>query len=115
MRPTKERLEELRRTFSFLRDRLDIEESTPLDAIREDFGSLLAEIDALTGEVREAGEVLAAADAAVSPRVLALATRLVAAGPKAARVSCSECHEITDAVHDLSAILARSRSLRGGG
>lgn len=35
----------------------------------------------------------------LSPRIVDIADRLVASGPKAAHVSASECHELTDAVN----------------
>jgi hypothetical protein len=43
-------------------------------------------------------------------RVEELAQRLVASGPKAAHVSASECHEITDAILDARAALASGPS-----
>lgn len=41
--------------------------------------------------------------AQVPERILELAGRLVASGPKCCAVSASECHEITDFIHSLSA------------
>lgn len=41
-----------------------------------------------------------------APRAAELATRLVASGPKASHVSCSETHEIADFVHAAIAALA---------
>ncbi|MFY2599360.1 hypothetical protein ACOTC4_32685, partial [Achromobacter xylosoxidans] len=45
-----------------------------------------------------------------APRAEELATRLVAAGPKAAHVSASETHEIADFVHMAIAVLSKLRA-----
>lgn len=45
-----------------------------------------------------------------APRAEELATRLVAAGPKAAHVSASETHEIADFVHAAIALLSKLRA-----
>ena len=46
----------------------------------------------------------------LAPRAEELATRLVAAGPKAAHVSASETHEIADFVHSAIAVLSMLRT-----
>jgi len=78
------------------------------DAMSEDFWHALAALaspqvqggEALTTKLREI----------LDERVEELAQRLVASGPKAAHVSASGCHEITDAILDARAALASGPS-----
>lgn len=51
----------------------------------------------------------------VAPRALELADRLVASGPKAAHVSASECHEISDFVRGVVALIDTARPAKAEG
>jgi hypothetical protein len=65
---------------------------------------------ALASPQVQGGEVTTKLREILDERVEELAQRLVASGPKAAHVSASECHEITDAILDARAALASGPS-----
>jgi hypothetical protein len=90
-------------------DNLDAGERLALGRIDECIGQAASPqvqgVEAVTTKLREIFD----------ERVEELAQRLVASGPKAAHVSASECHEITDAILDARAALASGPSGVDGG